>query len=82
MAFKALFQRLAQSPFRQRFHLGYREYVYSQSKGAAALNEHATAFIAERLAAAEPAHDGKQTPPPPAVVAALKNGMRFLVISR
>lgn len=62
MAFEALFQRLAQSPFRQRFHLGYREYVYSQSKGAAALSEHATAFINERLAAAEPAHDGKQTP--------------------
>ena len=62
MAFETLFQRLAKSPFRQRFHLGYQEYVYSHSKGMATLGEHAATFIAERLAGAEPAHDGKQTP--------------------
>lgn len=59
---KALFQRLASSTFRQRFHLRYQEYDYCQRKGAESIAQHATEFIAQRLAAAEPLQDGKQTP--------------------
>lgn len=61
-SFDTLFQRLARSPFRQRFHLGNTEYRYYVDKGAARVQQHAADFIAERLAPAEPANDGKQTP--------------------
>ncbi|WP_312053617.1 DUF4186 domain-containing protein [Pantoea brenneri] len=57
-----LFTRLAQSPFRQRFRLGRAEYDYASSKGEAVLRQHAAEFIAQRLAPARPANDGKQTP--------------------
>jgi len=57
-----VFQRLAASPFRQRFHLGTREYRYCETKGPDTVSQHAADFIARRLAPAEPEHDGKQTP--------------------
>ena len=57
-----LFQRLSQSPFRQRFHLGSEEYHYFLGKGEEAIGQHAEAFIRARLAPAEPVNDGKQTP--------------------
>jgi len=57
-----LFQRLSQSPFRQRFHLGSAEYRYFLEKGEETLGQHALEFIRARLAPAEPVNDGKQTP--------------------
>ena len=57
-----LFQRLARSPFRQRFHLGSAEYRYCQEKGRALVEQHTAEFVRARLAPAEPANDGKQTP--------------------
>ena len=57
-----VFQRLATSPFRQRFHLGANEYQYCQVKGSDIVRQHAADFIAKRLAPAEPEQDGKQTP--------------------
>ena len=57
-----LFARLARSPFRQRFRLGRAEYEYALSKGEPVLREHAAEFVAQRLAPARPARDGKQTP--------------------
>lgn len=57
-----LFQRLARSPFRQRFHLGHAEYHYCVDNGAERVKLHAADFVAERLAPAEPLNDGKQTP--------------------
>ncbi|MEI2680302.1 DUF4186 domain-containing protein [Erwinia aphidicola] len=57
-----LFQRLSQSPFRQRFHLGSEEFRYFLGKGEEAIGQHAEAFIRARLAPAEPVNDGKQTP--------------------
>ncbi len=59
---EAVFQRLAASPFRQRFHLGPTEYSYCQDKGAAGISRHAADFVASRLAPSEPQNDGKQTP--------------------
>ncbi|WP_229921049.1 DUF4186 domain-containing protein [Rahnella victoriana] len=59
---ETVFQRLAASPFRQRFHLGAKEYAYCQDKGPDAVTQHAADFIAARLAPAEPENDGKQTP--------------------
>ncbi|QGY28833.1 DUF4186 domain-containing protein [Pantoea cypripedii] len=58
----ALFARLAQSPFRRRFHLGAKERQYCLDKGPEIIDQHAADFIARRLAEAEPHNDGKQTP--------------------
>ena len=57
-----LFHRLQQSRFRSRFHLGDKERQYCLDKGAETVQRHAADFIALRLAPAEPANDGKQTP--------------------
>ncbi|MDR3505826.1 MAG: DUF4186 domain-containing protein [Acidocella sp.] len=57
-----LFARLARSKFRSRFHLGARERGYAFAKGREVIADHARDFIASRLAPAEPANDGRQTP--------------------
>lgn len=57
-----LFARLARSPFRRRFHLSAAERAYAERVGHAGIREHAARFIRTRLAAAEPANDGQQTP--------------------
>lgn len=57
-----LFQRLDASTFRRRFRLGSKERQYCLEKGPEVIDRHAAEFIAQRLAAAEPRNDGKQTP--------------------
>ncbi len=57
-----VFADLQKSPFRRRFRLGPQERAYLENKGLAAILEHARDFIANRLAPANPANDGKQTP--------------------
>ncbi|MBF0859738.1 DUF4186 domain-containing protein [Gluconobacter sp. LMG 31484] len=57
-----LFERLARSRFRTRFHLDDQARLYLENRGLNAVMEHGAAFIAERLAPAYPPHDGKQTP--------------------
>ncbi|MCV9877994.1 DUF4186 domain-containing protein [Brenneria izbisi] len=59
---EALFLRLSRSRFRQRFHLGAKERDYCFNKGKECIASHAADFVARRLAPAEPANDGKQTP--------------------
>jgi hypothetical protein len=58
----ALFARLAKSGFRSRFRLGAPERDYLRLKGHETIRSHARSFIDRRLAPAEPANDGKQTP--------------------
>jgi hypothetical protein len=57
-----LFARLAGSKFRSSFTLKGRELKYARDKGLEVIEEHAAAFISERLAPALPKNDGKQTP--------------------
>ena len=57
-----LFARLAQSKFRSSFHLKANDKAYVREKGMDAIRSHACDFIRARLAPAEPANDGKQTP--------------------
>jgi hypothetical protein len=57
-----LFQRLARSAFRSRFRLRNPERAYPESKGLDVILEHGRGFVEKRLADAEPANDGKQTP--------------------
>ncbi len=57
-----LFVALGRSRFRSRFRLGGREADYLRQRGIETVLEHARQFIETRLADAEPANDGKQTP--------------------
>lgn len=58
----ALFERLALSAFRSKFRLSNKDKAYIQEKGLATIHNHATDFVAKRLAPAEIPNDGKQTP--------------------
>ena len=57
-----LFDALSRSKFRCRFRLKAKERAYLELKGIEVVMEHADKFVRERLAAASPANDGKQTP--------------------
>jgi hypothetical protein len=57
-----LFRELGGSAFRRRFRLGAKERDYLREKGLPKVLEHAADFVERRLAPAEPANDGRQTP--------------------
>ncbi len=57
-----ILDRLAKSKFRSRFKLGVNELNYIREKGLDKIKIHAEDFIRDRVAPAEPANDGKQTP--------------------
>ena len=57
-----LFAALGRSKFRSRFQLSGKEAEYFKQMGMATILEHARDFITRRLAEANPANDGKQTP--------------------
>jgi hypothetical protein len=57
-----VFAALARSDFRRRFRLRGRELEYLRKKGLPTVLEHAASFVEQRLAPAEPANDGRQTP--------------------
>jgi hypothetical protein len=57
-----VFRELDGSAFRRRFRLGAKEQDYLRAKGLPAVLEHAADFVGKRLAPAEPANDGRQTP--------------------
>ena len=57
-----VFAKLAKSPFRAKFRLGPKDRAYLESRGIDVVREHARDFIGKRLAPAEPANDGRQTP--------------------
>lgn len=58
----SLFQRLGQSEFRSSFSLKSNDRHYVREKGMDVVRRHAQDFIDKRLAPAEPANDGRQTP--------------------
>jgi len=57
-----IFAKLPHSRFRQRFELGAAEQAYLSEKGLPTVLGHARDFIERRLAPAQPANEGKQTP--------------------
>lgn len=59
---RELFHRLAQSKFRSKFRLTGNDIAYIHEKGLPVIRQHATDFIAKRLAPAVIPNDGKQTP--------------------
>ena len=54
--------RLARSRFRRRFRLNDCDQHYIADKTLPVIAAHAADFVAQRLAAAHPLHDGRQTP--------------------
>lgn len=56
------FAQLSRSAFRRKFQLRDRELDYLQRKGMETILAHGADFIAQRLAPAHPANDGRQTP--------------------
>ncbi|NHO56330.1 DUF4186 family protein [Acetobacter lambici] len=57
-----LWEKLARSAFRQRFHLNAQDMTYLREKGLPLVLEHGQDFIARRLAPSLPLKDGRQTP--------------------
>ena len=57
-----LFAALARSRFRSRFRLNLKDRADLQQKGLAVVLAHGRDFVERRLAPAEPANDGRQTP--------------------
>ncbi len=57
-----LFEALGRSGFRSRFRLGAKEAAYLRQRGIETILTHARQFVESRLADAEPANDGRQTP--------------------
>jgi hypothetical protein len=57
-----LFERLGRSPFRRRFRLKAPEREYLAREGLEVVLTHGADFIEARLAPANPANDGRQTP--------------------
>lgn len=54
--------RIGRHPFRAKFHLRAHERAAAQARGLATMRAHAGEILARRLAPAEPARDGRQTP--------------------
>lgn len=59
---EAIVEQLQRSSFRRRFAITGKELEYLREKGTAVVLEHGRKIVLERLAAAYPANDGKQTP--------------------
>jgi Domain of unknown function (DUF4186) len=57
-----LYTALAESDFRSRQKLGKKDRRYLDERSLTTLMTHAGRFVVERLAPADPAADGKQTP--------------------
>jgi hypothetical protein len=57
-----ILDNLQNSEFRRNIKLGKKEADYLNAKGLETVLNHAADFIEKRLAPAEPANDGKQTP--------------------
>jgi hypothetical protein len=53
---------IGRHPFRARFHLRGRERALVQLRGMPVVRAHAADLFARRVAPAEPAKDGRQTP--------------------
>ena len=57
-----VFAKLARSPFRAKFRLNAKDRAYLDERGLDTMRSHARDFIGKRLAPADPANDGRQTP--------------------
>ena len=63
-----LFERLAKSDFRSRFHLSMKDWEYIMEKGLPTIRKHAEDFVAKRLAPAVIPNDGKPDTERPSLI--------------
>jgi len=54
--------KLERSKFRSSFHLSKKDKEYINQKGMEVIESHARDFVRQKLSAANPLKDGKQTP--------------------
>jgi hypothetical protein len=57
-----MLERLSHSKFRSSFHLSQHDLHYALEKGPKTIDQHAHDFLRQRLGAAHPLKDGRQTP--------------------
>lgn len=62
LAIDARLAAIGRQPFRAKFHLRAPELEFVAMQGMAVVRQHAIDLIGKRLAPAQPAKDGKQTP--------------------
>ena len=62
MTFDEAFERLGRSKFRSRFKLTTADWADIERVGMETVEHHAADFVREKLSAAVPANDGRQTP--------------------
>lgn len=55
-------KRLERSRFRAKFRLSEKELAYARDRGLEVLEQHTRDFVTRRIAPAQPANDGHQTP--------------------
>lgn len=55
-------KKLSKSNFRSKFYLKESDFSYIERVGMEKITQHASDFVKERLAPANPKNDGKQTP--------------------
>lgn len=55
-------KKLERSKFRSSFHLTQKDREYLEDKGMETMKSHARDFVRQKLSAADPENDGKQTP--------------------
>ena len=60
--YEEIFNKLEKSDFRRKFHLKETDKKYVSEKGLEKIRSHARDFISKRIAPAQIANDGKQTP--------------------
>lgn len=58
----ATLERLSHSQFRAKFALTDKDRAYARTKGKATIDCHAREMLRDRIGAAEPKNDGRQTP--------------------
>lgn len=58
----ARIERIGRFPFRAQFHLRAQERAYVRTRGFDTVLDHARQFVVDRVAAARPDKDGRQTP--------------------
>ena len=57
-----MLERLSHSQFRAKFALTDKDRAYARTKGKATIDRHAREMLRDRIGAAEPKNDGRQTP--------------------
>lgn len=62
VSLEELFEALSHSAFRSKFRLSYADRIYVETRSVELLKKHAKEILQDRIGAAHPKNDGRQTP--------------------